>query len=398
MIAKAHEETPVAAARRALPTASRQLLSTLLCSLVVFLTTATSSPAQEVKWRTDYVMALKEAADSGKPLFVNVGTENCYWCKQLDLRTFKDAPLVAVINERCVPLKIDAARHAYLVQALRVQSYPTLVFASPDGTILKFKEGFMESPALREQIVKVLAKVGTPDWMRRDFEAAQRAITESDNPRAIVLLRNVADDGKDRPIQVKARTMLQDLEKQAAERAAQAKELANSGKTTEAIAAINQINRVYPGTLAARESKQLMLRLASRGEFDAIERKRHAEDLLKQARQDYRGQQYLSCLDRCEILSAQYADFPEGEEGERLAADIKSNPEWTRQACEQLGERLSLLYLSLADSWLKKGQPQQAVFYLDQVIKMFPGSRHAEMARVRVARLRGTPSASDGHR
>src|SRR5579859_925538 len=96
-----------------------------------------------------------------------------------------------------------------------------------------------------------------------------------------------------------------------------------------------------------------------------------------------RREDYRSCLDRCEILSAQYADLEEGSEGEKLAADLKLNPEWARQACEQLGERLSLLYLSLAESWLRKGQPQQAIFYLERVIKMFPGSRHAEMARVR---------------
>jgi tetratricopeptide (TPR) repeat protein len=370
----------------------------LLCSLVVLLAARRTAHAQQVSWRSDYAQSLKESADSGKPLFVNVGTENCYWCKQLDLRTFKDHDLVKVINERFVPLKIDASRHAFLVQALRVQSYPTLVFAAPGGTILNMKEGFLEAPALREMVVTVLAAVGTPDWMKRDFEAAARAMDESDHPRAIGLLRNVVDDGKDRPVQVKARKMLQELEQQAALRAKQAKELANRGKTTEAIAAINQLNKTYPGTLAARESKQLMMKLASRAESSHAERKRQAADLLKQAREDYRSQQFLSCLDRCESLSAQYADLPEGTEGEKLAVDIKANPEWTRRACEQLGERLSLLYLSLADSWLKKGQPQQAVFYLERVIKMFPGSRHAEMARVRLARLRGAPSASDAVR
>ena len=50
-----------------------------------------------------------------------------------------------------------------------------------------------------------------------------------------------------------------------------------------------------------------------------------------------------------------------------------------------------MLYLSLADSWLKKGQPQQAIFYLERVIKMFPGSRQAEAAQVRLTRLRGAP-------
>jgi thioredoxin-related protein len=396
MNATHHDETPAAVGCRAASGHSGRASVRLLCSLVVLLAAAGAGHGQSVSWRTDYAKALKESADSGKPLFVNVGTENCYWCKQLDLRTFKDGELVGVINERCVPLKINASQNAYLVQVLRVQSYPTLVFAAPDGSILNIREGFLEAPALREMLVKVLATVGTPDWMQRDFESAQKAINESDHPRAIVFLRNVVQDGKSRPVQLKAQKMLEDLEKQAAQRAEQAKELANKGKTVEAIAAINKLNSTYPGTLAAQQGKQLMLKLASRGENSAAERKRHAEDLLKRAREDYQSQQFLSCLDRCEILSAQYADLKEGAEGEKLAAELKSNPEWTRQACEQLGERLSLLYLSLADSWMKKGQPQQATYYLERVIKMFPGSRHAEMARVRLARLNGGPGGSEG--
>src|SRR5262249_44807524 len=156
--------------------------------------------------------------------------------------------------------------------------------------------------------------------------------------------------------------MIQELEKQAAERASAAKEMAEKGQTSEAIEVINQLSKVYPGTAAAREGKQLLGKLTSRGEVKVQDRKRQAEDLLKQARDDYRSRQFLCCLDRCEILSAQYADLPEGPEADRLAGEIKTNPEWTKQACDQLGERLSVLYLALADSWLKKGQPQQAIF------------------------------------
>ncbi len=384
MIANRHAGYPVPPVRRSL---SRCLL--FLCPLVV-LGAGRIAHAQDVNWRNDYARAIKESADTGRPLFVTFGTENCYWCKQLELRTFKDADLVKNINERCVPLKVDAARNAYLVQALRIQSYPTLVFAGPDGTILKIKEGFVESPVLREDMVKVLASVGTPDWMQRDLETAEKSLAEHDHARAIALLRIVVEDGKDRPAQVKARKILQELERQAAAGAVKAKELASEGKTKEAIDEISHLNKIYPGTLAAREGKQWMLRLASRGD-NHRERKCQAEDLLKQARDDYSSQQYLSCLDRCEILTSQFADLPEGVAAEKLASELKTNPEWTRQACEQLEERLCVLYRALADSWLKKGQPQQAIYYLDRIVKLFPGTKHSEAAQAQLARLLGAP-------
>jgi Tfp pilus assembly protein PilF len=63
-----------------------------------------------------------------------------------------------------------------------------------------------------------------------------------------------------------------------------------------------------------------------------------------------------------------------------------------RQACESLGERLGLLYLSLAETYLKKGQPQQAMVCLEHVIQTLPGSRQAEVAQARLDQIQGRPN------
>jgi tetratricopeptide (TPR) repeat protein len=350
--------------------------------------------ADEVQWRTDYARALREAQQKGRPLLVDVGTENCHWCKQLDVRTFTDPELVKMLNERCIPLKIDGNSNNYLVEALRIHSYPTLVFAGPDGSIMAYKEGFLEAGPLKEHLVRVLAAVGTPDWMTRDVEAATRAGAAGNHARAMALLRGVVEDGRHRPVQVKARQMLAELEQKAAELSRQAKALAEQGKTTEAIAAYNRLGEDFPGTPAARQGQQMVMKLASRATDPAERRKRQAAEVLAQAREDYRNQRFLICLDRCERLLEDYSDLPEAKEAARLTEEVKENPEWTRKACDQMGDRLGVLYLALADTWLRKGQPQKAVFYLQRVVKMFPGSRHAEKAQATLARLRGAPGAA----
>ena len=71
----------------------------------------------------------------------------------------------------------------------------------------------------------------------------------------------------------------------------------------------------------------------------ARQRTSRARELLAQARQDYRTQQYLCCLDRCELLADAYADTEEAKEATELAAKIKDNPEWARRACDQMGDR-----------------------------------------------------------
>src|SRR5579885_1059873 len=150
----------------------------IVCLAVCCLLSAAlaDTPAAEVEWRLEYDKARKESIEKNRPLVIDIGTENCFWCKQLDQRTFRDPDVVALLNEKCVPLKVDAQRHATLVEALRVQSYPTLVFATPEGKIHGYQEGFLEASGLQERIHKVLANLAAPpEWMTRDLQEAARA-------------------------------------------------------------------------------------------------------------------------------------------------------------------------------------------------------------------------------
>lgn len=373
----------------------RQTAATPVVCFLAALVLPAGAPAEEVRWRSDYAKALKEAASTGRPMLLNVGGENCYWCKQLDARTFKDADVIKLLNERVVPLKVDGDRDTYLVQALKIQSYPTLVFASSDGTILGFREGFLEADKLHAQLVRVLAAVGEPEWMRSDFEAATKAVAAGEYGKALSLLNGIVEDGKSRPVQTKARKVLAGVETKAAGELAKARRLADSGRKADAVAAIGRVEKAYPGTLASRQGKQLAARLTSR-EAKEEERVLKARRLLAQAKADYKDRQYLLCLDRSEVLSTLYPDLPEGAEGARLADELKGNTEWAKQAADQLAERLGVLYLALAESWVKKGEPQQAIFYLERVAKVAPASRHAAAARARLAQLRGAPPTAGG--
>jgi thioredoxin-like negative regulator of GroEL len=349
--------------------------------------------AQEVEWRLDYGKARQEAVEKNRPLVIDVGTEHCHFCKQLDLRTFKDPAVVALLNERCVPLKIDADQHARLAEALRVEYYPTLVFASAEGKILGYQQGFIEAGALQDRLTKLfftsaVAGGGAPN-PNREIEEAKKAIAVGDYPRAIALLKPVAETAKEAAVQNQARQLMQDMEKQAAGRCAEARQLVENGKVTQAVETVTELVRVYPGTKAAREGGQLLVTLASRVVPHENSRSRIARELLDQAREDYRRRQYLACLDCCENLIANYSDLNESAEAGKLATEIKANPEYIKQACEQMGERLSTLYLTLAETWLKKGQPQQAVFYLERIVRTFPHSHNADIAQVRLAQIQG---------
>jgi tetratricopeptide (TPR) repeat protein len=372
-----------------------RILSRSTCVCVVMFYPSYVLFAEEIDWRTDYNKARQEAAEKGRPLFLDFGTENCFWCKQLDVRTFIDADLIALLNRRYIPVKVDGNRNPGLTDALHIQNYPTLVYASPDGRILGFQEGFVEAAKLKDVLKQSL--------MANDYEEALKARKDARTAQAVSLLKNIVDDGKDRPIQSKARTTLQAIEQESATAYSKAKELLEAGKVEEGTKDLNEVIRTYAGTQGARDAQKLLATPVTRADKDdspSVRRDdsqsaRRAKELLTEAREDFRMQQFLRCLDRCEMLMAAYSELPEASEAAQLASEIKSNPEWTRQVCDQMGDRLSLLYLALAETSLKRGQPQQAVFYFERIVQTFPGSRHAETASIRLTQLQGQPKPSE---
>src|SRR4029079_15836277 len=147
------------------------------------------------------------------PLFLSFHTEDCYHCRRLEAGPFRDAAVVGLVNDRYVPPHVDAGKSPRLAEALRIQAYPTMIIAGPDGKILAFLEGYQDARPLHHHLQRALA-VQTPDWMARDFQEASKAITGGEYAKAVSLLKNVLEDAKDRPVQTKARAVLDEIEQQ----------------------------------------------------------------------------------------------------------------------------------------------------------------------------------------
>lgn len=344
-------------------------------------------PVPEIQWRTDYAAALKEAQDKNLPLVIDFGTVNCYWCKKLDESTFRDLRIVRSMNERFIPLRIDGEKEPTLVQLLKITSYPTVVLAAPDKRIIGNMEGFQEADKFHDNLQRALATLTPADWMTRDLQSASKWAAAGDFARAIPLLRTLLEDAKAKPLHAQAGKLLQDIEEKAAQRLATAQQMHEKGQTTQAIEALTETMRLFPGLETTKTVAATLASMVKVPEAQGQHRNKRARDLLAQARDFYQSKDYVPCLDRCELLLAGYGDLPEGQEANKLAIEIKSNPEWLQGACDTLGDRLGIMYLALADSLLKRGDPQRAEFYLQRVIQGFPGSRHAESAQIRLTQL-----------
>ena len=353
-----------------------------------------SSAAEPIVWKTDYNAARKEAQEKGLPLLVVIGTEDCFYCRKLEANTFRDATVASQIAGNFVALKIDANREPALAKALRVQVYPTMVLAGADGKIHNFIEGYLEADRLTEHMKRAVTASTTTDWMARDFNEASKAIGAADYPRAVSLLKGLIREAGERPVGVKAKDVLDGVEKQAAGRLVRAKDLEQKGYTPEAMDTLADLMKAYAGTQAAADAATLMAGIADKPETRERQRTRQARDVLALAKEEFRAGRFYDCLQRCEQLTLAFADRPESKEGSALVAEIKNNPDRLAAACEQMNDKTAAMYLALADSWSKKGQDKEATTCLEKVMKLSPSSRHAELAQIQLAKIQGRDPAT----
>lgn len=370
---------------------------TLLCFCVA-LAASPVSAADPIVWRTDYNAARKEAADKGLPLVLSIGTEDCLYCRKMEASTFQDPNVVGLISGRFIAVKVDGNRESGMVQALRVQMYPTTVFAGPDGKIHGFLQGFVSADQFKEHANRAVLAVTTPDWVARDLQEANKAVAASDYTRAVTLLKGIVAEAKDSPAKTKATQVLAEVERSAADRLARAKSLEDRGETTAAMDVLAGLLKGYAGTTAAADAASRLAGLGAQHDTRDRFRGDRARDLLAEARDAFKAGRYADSLDRCEQIAAVYPDLAEGKDATILANQIKSDPDRMSAACEQSNERTASLYLALADSWMKKGQPKEAEACLAKVVALCPSTRHAEVAQGHLVRMQkgGTPAMQAG--
>ncbi len=369
----------------------------VLVAVGLFAPQASAADPAKITWHTDYNAARKEATEKGLPLFLVVGTEECFYCRKLEANTFKDAGIAAQIAGNFVALKVDANREPALAKALKVQVYPTMVLAGTDGKIHNFIEGYLEADRLSEHMKRAIAANATADWMARDFNEASKAIGTGDYPRAVSLLKGLIREAGERPVGAKSKEVLEGVEKQAAGRLVRAKDLELKGYTPEAMDTLADLMKAYAGTQAAADAATAMSGLAEKPETREKQRTRQARDVLALAKDDFRANRFYDCLQRCEQLLLAFTDRPESKEAVALAAEIKSNPDRLALACEQMNDKTAAMYLALADSWSKKGQDKEASACLEKVMKLSPTSRHADLAQVQLAKIQGrNPATATG--
>ena len=113
------------------------------------------SDSPSITWHESFEVAMAESASSGKPILADfTGTDWCVWCTRLKSDVFERPEFVEWANNNVVLLELDYPRHgnqpaeikqqnAELAERFQIDSYPTVLFLSPDGSVLG-KTGYVK--------------------------------------------------------------------------------------------------------------------------------------------------------------------------------------------------------------------------------------------------------------
>jgi thioredoxin-related protein len=147
----------------------------------------TTTTNEVVKWLT-YDEAVALSKKNPKPIFIDVYTDWCGWCKEMDKKTFSQPKIAAYLNKKFYSVKLNAEKadsahykgkgltNAELAgKIFHVNSYPTTVYLEADETLLQPLPGY-QAP---NDFNRIIHYIGDNHYKTTSWDDFTKSFTET---------------------------------------------------------------------------------------------------------------------------------------------------------------------------------------------------------------------------
>ena len=110
--------------------------------------------SEAIQWRTDWQGALDEAQKTNLPLALEFFMEGCPACGRLVRETHQDPAVVKILNQRFVPVRLEARDHMDLVEQYQVTATPTILLFSSQGQEKHRFDGFQTGEEYLKELTR----------------------------------------------------------------------------------------------------------------------------------------------------------------------------------------------------------------------------------------------------
>lgn len=118
-----------------------------------------------VEWIA-YEEGVARGKQDEKKIFLNFYADWCQYCKVMDQKTFKDASVVAYLNEHFIPVRVDSDKRKKLAREFNVQSLPVSWFIAEDGENIGSQPGYVPP----DMMLPLLKYIHSDSYKEMDFQ------------------------------------------------------------------------------------------------------------------------------------------------------------------------------------------------------------------------------------
>lgn len=118
-----------------------------------------------ISWKS-YEEGMALGKSQGKKVFINFYATWCSYCRMMDTTTFKDAAVIAYLNENFISIKVDVDEQRSVAAQYNISPLPDVWFISEQGEAIGNKPGYM--PA--EDMLPVLKFIQTDSYVKMSYQ------------------------------------------------------------------------------------------------------------------------------------------------------------------------------------------------------------------------------------